>query len=217
MAPRAVIFDLWGTLIPWAVGRWQRMFASMAETLGVPLEEFEREWRGDYHQRLVSDLRGSLERVCQTLDVTRPGAVDDALKLRIEGHRETFLPREDAVPTLRELRSRGYSTGLVTNCTSEIPELLTESSLAGLFDAEVYSCSAGLKKPDRAIYELAATRLGIDPELCLYVGDGDDRELDGARDFGMHAVLLRPGDTRPPENWQGPEIARLAGVLALVP
>jgi len=217
MTPRAVIFDLWGTLIPLDFERWQRMFASLAETLGVPLEDFEREWRGDYHQRLVSDLRASFERVCCSLGVTQEGAVDECLELRIEGHRETFVPREDAVTTLRELRARGYSTGLITNCSSEIPELLGESSLAGLFDVEVFSSSAGLRKPDRAIYELAATRLGVDPELCLYVGDGDDQELDGARDFGMQAVLLRLGDTRPPENWQGPEIARLAEVLTLVP
>jgi putative hydrolase of the HAD superfamily len=217
MTPRAVIFDLWGTLIPFDFERGQHMFALFAKALGVPPEEFEREWRRSYHQRLVSDLRASFENVCGVLGVTRAGAVDECLKLRVEGHREMFVPREDAVATLRELRVRGYSTGLVTNCSSEIPKLLHESSLAGLFDVEVFSCSAGLRKPDRAIYELAATRLSVDPQLCLYVGDGDDHELDGARDFGMSPVLLRPGDTRPPEGWQGQEIARLAEVLTLVP
>jgi hypothetical protein len=32
----------------------------------------------------------------------------------------------------------------------------------------------------------------------------------------MRAVMLRPGDTHPPESWEGEEIARLADVLALV-
>jgi putative hydrolase of the HAD superfamily len=217
MTPRAAIFDLWGTLIPFDFERGQHLFALFAKALGVPAEEFEREWRRGYHQRLVSDLRASFEDVCGVLGVTRAGAVDECLELRVEGHREMFVPREDAVATLRELRVGGYSTGLITNCSSEIPELLHESSLAGLFDVEVFSCNAGLRKPDRAIYELATTQLGVDPQLCLYIGDGDDQELDGARDFGMRAVLLRPGDTRPPENWEGPEIARLAEVLTLVP
>jgi len=217
MTPRAVIFDLWGTLVPFDAERWQRGLTLIAEALGVTPEEFEREWRRGYDQRLVSDLRASVESVCRSLGVTRAGAVEDGLKLRVEAHREMFVPREDALATLRELRARGYSTGLITNCSSEVPELLSGSSLAGLFDVEVFSCSTGLRKPDRAIYELAATQLGVDPQLCLYVGDGGDHELDGARNFGMSPLLLRPGDTRPPDGWQGPEIARLAQVLALVP
>jgi len=217
MAPRAVIFDLWNTLIPFDFERWQPVLVSIAEALGVAPEEFEREWRRGYHERLVSDLRASFESVCRSLGVTRPGAVEDGLKLRVEGHRAMFVPREDAVATLKELQARGYSTGLITNCSTEVPELLARSPLAGLFDVEVYSASVGLRKPDRAIYELAATQLDLDPRLCLFVGDGDDHELEGAREFGMRSVLLRPGDTRPPEDWQGPEITSLAQVLTLVP
>jgi putative hydrolase of the HAD superfamily len=217
VTPRAVIFDLWGTLIPFDHGCWERVLTSIAEVLGVPREEFEREWKRDYHRRLVSDLGASLERVCRSLEVTRAGAIEDGLSLRNEAQREMFVPREDTVTTLRELHARGYSTGLITNCSSEAPALLGESPLAGLFDVEVFSCSAGLRKPDRAIYELAATQLGIDPRLCLYIGDGGDQELDGACGAGMNAVLLRPGDTRPPEGWQGPEIETLTQVLTLVP
>jgi putative hydrolase of the HAD superfamily len=214
---RAVIFDLWGTLIPFASDRWERGFESMAEALGVPREQFERVWRDGYEQRLVSDLRSSVEYACGVLGVTRADAIEEAFRLRVEMHRETFAPREDAVPTLRELRARGYPIGLVTNCSSEVPELVSESSLAGLFDVEVFSCRAGLRKPDHKIYRLATAQLGVEPQLCLYVGDGGDHELVGASDLGMQAVLLRPGDTRPPEDWQGPEITRLAQVLELVP
>jgi len=214
---RAVIFDLWGTLIPFASERWDSEYERIANVLGVPREQFERAWRSGYEQRLVSDLRSSVEHACSSMRVARADAIEEAFRLRVEMHRDTFTPREDAVPALRGLRARGYRTGLVTNCSSEVPELLDESPLAGLFDVEVFSCSVGLRKPDRAIYELATNRLGIDPEFCLYIGDGSDDELVGARDFGMKAVLLRPGDTQPPKDWQGPEIARLAQVRELAP
>ncbi|MGD0167875.1 MAG: HAD family hydrolase [Gaiellaceae bacterium] len=217
MTPRAVIFDLWGTLVPFDTESWQRARALIAEVLGVPPEEFEREWSRGYDQRVVSDLRANFESICLALGVTRADAVEDGFRLRVETYREMFEPSEDAVTTLRELRARGYQTGLITNCTSEDPRLLDESSLAGLFDVKVFSCQTGLRKPDRAIYELAATQLGVDPQLCLYIGDGADHELDGARSFGMSPVLLRPGDTQPPEDWKGQEIARLAQVLTLVP
>ena len=216
MAPRAVIFDLWNTLIPFDFERWQPVLVSIAEALGVATEEFEREWRRGYHQRLVSDLRAHFESVCRSLGVTRADAIEAGLSVRNEVQREMFVPREDAATTLRELRARGYLTGLITNCSSEAPALLGESSLAGLLDVEVFSCSAGLRKPDRAIYELAATQLDLDPGRCLFIGDGSDQELEGARGAGMKAVLLRPGDTRPPDGWRGPEITRLAQVLTLV-
>jgi len=216
VTPRAVTFDLWGTLVHYDYERWQRELTSIAEVLGVPPEEFEREWKRDYHRRLVSDLRESFERVCRSLGVNQAGAIEDGLSLRNEVQREMFVPREDAVTTLRELHARGYLTGLITNCSSEAPALFGESTLAGLLDVEVFSCSVGLRKPDRAIYELAAAQLGLDPGLCLFIGDGSDQELEGARGAGMKAVLLRPGDTRPPDDWRGPEITRLAQVLTLI-
>lgn len=217
VVPRAVIFDLWGTLVPFAGERWASAYGAMADILELPREQFEPAWRRAYSQRLVSDLRENVEYVCDSLGVTRPDAIEEVYRLRVEMHRMSFRPRADAVPTLRELRARDYRTALLTNCTSEIPGLVAESPLAGLFDVEIYSCGVGLRKPDRAIFELAANKLDIAPQLCLYVGDGGDDELVGARDFGMNAVLLRPGDTQPPEDWQGPEIARLAQVLELVP
>ena len=84
-------------------------------------------------------------------------------------------------------------------------------------DATVFSCTEGLRKPDLAIYELAASRLGVDTSDCVFVGDGADGELDGASAAGMHAVLLRTDDTHPPEAWDGPVIQRLGDVLAFLP
>ena len=213
---RAVIFDLWGTLIPFETERWASAYGAMANIIEVPREQFEPAWRRAYSQRLVSDLRENVEYVCDSLGVTRADAIDEVYRLRVEMHRRSFRPREDAASTLCELRARGYRTGLLTNCTSEVPELVSESPLGGLFDVEIFSCSVGMRKPERAIYELAASGLDVDPPFCLYLGDGGDDELVGARDFGMNAVLLRPGDTQPPEDWQGPEITRLGQVLELV-
>lgn len=73
-----------------------------------------------------------------------------------------------------------------------------------------------LMKPDPRIYELATARLGVDAEDCFYIGDGADSELEGARAVGMEAVLLRPGDTDPPTDWAGRELASLGQTLSLL-
>jgi putative hydrolase of the HAD superfamily len=58
-----------------------------------------------------------------------------------------------------------------------------------LFDVTVFSCDAGILKPDPRIYRLATDGLGLPPEQCLYVGDGGHRELRGAREAGLATAL----------------------------
>jgi putative hydrolase of the HAD superfamily len=36
----------------------------------------------------------------------------------------------------------------------------------------------------------AGTKLKVTPEECVYVGDGGDNEIAGARGLGMHTVLI---------------------------
>jgi putative hydrolase of the HAD superfamily len=62
--------------------------------------------------------------------------------------------------------------------------------LAGLFDAEVFSCMVGCVKPERKIYDDCLRRLGLSAEECLFVGDGGSNELAGARDAGMSTVFV---------------------------
>jgi putative hydrolase of the HAD superfamily len=54
-------------------------------------------------------------------------------------------------------------------------------------DLVVYSHEVGMIKPDRRIYELTCERLGVQPEVMIFL---DDVELavDGAREIGMQAI-----------------------------
>jgi putative hydrolase of the HAD superfamily len=58
----------------------------------------------------------------------------------------------------------------------------------------VISSEVGLRKPDPAIYELAAARLGLPAEACVFVDDLPGN-LKPARTLGMATVLHR-GDAR---------------------
>lgn len=61
------------------------------------------------------------------------------------------------------------------------------------FDAVLLSGDLGIRKPSRAIYRLAAERLGCPPGACIMV---DDLALNvvGARRAGMRALLHRDAD-----------------------
>ncbi|WP_308447807.1 HAD family hydrolase [Micromonospora sp. AKA38] len=70
-----------------------------------------------------------------------------------------------------------------------------------------------LAKPAPAIYRLAAERLGVRPAECVFVGDGADGELAGARAVGMTAFrTTEHNDTDP--GWGGPAFFTLDSLPA---
>ncbi len=228
MRIRAVVFDLFGTLVEeFRMREWDRWFAATSEALGVSEEAFREAWRATAIPRQtgkLGDAVGNLRALCERLGVApEPERLERALAARRELFRRSFRARSDALPTLRAVKGRGYRTALVSMCSPETPPLWRASALAPFVDVEVFSCEVGLRKPDPEIYLLACERLGVEPGACLYVGDGSYHELSGASAVGMRAVLLRdPGERegeffRPAvEDWAGPAIATLPEVLELL-
>ena len=56
-----------------------------------------------------------------------------------------------------------------------------------LFDDFVLSYEVKMTKPDPGIFELAASRLEVEPTECLFIDD-IERYCIGAKDVGMHAI-----------------------------
>lgn len=105
-----------------------------------------------------------------------------------------YRPFPDAARALKDLRSAGYRTGVVSNFTHRLPGLLEDLGLADLIDSVTYSFEAGAEKPHAKIYRTALARAGAVPEQAIMVGDNFDADYVGARQAGLHAVLLcRPG------------------------
>jgi putative hydrolase of the HAD superfamily len=94
------------------------------------------------------------------------------------------------VELIRALRPP-YRIGVLSNADRTLEERIGGTAgLAGLFDDVVCSAVVGLAKPDREIYLLAARRLAVPPEECLFVDDAR-RNVEAARTVGMTAVHYR--------------------------
>ena len=223
----AVIFDLFGTLVDDFVSSVGQMHAELAAALAVPYEAFMQLWRQTSEMRTngtFQTVEASIEYVCGVMGV-RVGAeqMTKAVAIRLQHTRRALEPRPDAVATLARLKDQDYKVGLLSNCSVEIPILWQETVFANLVATPIFSCRERLKKPDPRIYHLACERLGVMPEHCVYVADGENHELAAAASIGLHAVLLRTSsqETRPElhqetREWQGATIAGLAEVLHLV-
>jgi epoxide hydrolase-like predicted phosphatase len=94
-------------------------------------------------------------------------------------------PAGDLWDVAARARSAGVRTGLLSNSWGT--ELYPWERLHETFDTLVISGEVGLRKPDPAIFELAAERLGLEPAQCAFVDDLD-RNVRAAADLGMHAV-----------------------------
>lgn len=216
MRYRAVIFDLWQTLVPWPVEGAKRMYDNLAAHFGSEPDRFRELWLRGRRDREVGPMEPHLRSLAEELG--SEGDVGAAVVIRRDWTLEHLVPRPEAIPTLAELRRRGHLLGMISACTAEVPEVWEQTPFGGLFDSAVFSCSVGVSKPHRRIYEVACEELGVAPGDCLFVGDGANDELPGAERVGMKAVQLRaPGEelTESGRSWRGESIATLSEVLAL--
>jgi putative hydrolase of the HAD superfamily len=76
----------------------------------------------------------------------------------------------------------------------------------------------GVRKPEQAIFERAARRLGVESRQCLFVGDSPTADVLGAHAAGMRTAWFRCGMTWPPDlaPAPGPAIDALSEVLRLI-
>jgi putative hydrolase of the HAD superfamily len=223
---RAVIFDLGGTLIPQSTwGEQSDYVAVMADTLGVPRDEFVRVWRETYPERttgLLGTVDDGIRHICRQIGADAgEDAVSAAAQIPLEITRRWLLsPHPEALLMLSDLKRLKVKTGLLSNWSAHLPLLWGESPLASFIDVPVLSACVGLMKPDPRFFLLAAERLRVAPGDCLYVADGMDGELAAALAVGMTPVMIRhPGaDMVNPyrEVWGGVVITSLREVMALV-
>jgi HAD superfamily hydrolase (TIGR01509 family) len=205
---KAVIFDLWETLIDWDEDAARRM-VSRIEELVEP--GFRERWYASPN-RYIAPVRDVLSEAGVSQEV-----MEDVCAIRLDYVRHCLVPRPGAVDTLRELRRRGYLVGLITVCSQDVETLWPESDFEGLFDAEVFSSRVGLSKPDPRIYLHCCELLGVEPHEAVFVGDGANDELAGARRVGMEAILIhRPGEDplwHEVREWAGPRVTSIPEVL----
>ena len=231
MAYAAVIFDLYGTLVHTVPpGDYSAMLGKLAAALSVPVDDFAAQWRSTITEREsgeLGDLDGVLFRTASAVGpAPGPDRVGEARRRWLATADGWLMPRDDAMATVRAFRDAGYRMGLLSNCSAEVPQLWERGPLAVLFDVTVFSCEAGVMKPDRRVYDAACEQLGVAHERCLYVGDGGARELTGAAAVGMDAVLLRaPGEEhtwfdihyrQDALEWPGDVVASLAELTRLI-
>jgi len=226
MKIKAVIFDLFGTLIDsFNSQEYKQILSEMASLLALPEDSFYDLWTGSFNQRALGVFKTIEEsfkfisnQLNKPVNVER---IEQAVQIRLNYSKRTLVPRNDAIATITQLKSLGFKIGLISDCTYDIPLIWDKTSFSQHFDSVIFSCNVGIKKPDPKIYHLACRDLKVKPKNCLYIGDGSSRELSGALRVGMFPILIRSPSEKnsvriDEENWDGLRIKSLSEILIYI-
>lgn len=213
MTPRAVVFDLGGTLVHWpnweedAPAKWRVAYDALAreaQDRRLPdsdtfvramraaeqahWERVDREhWSGP-PTGLVSD---GFRRLGLEADEAMLLATLDGYAAAVAGWSTVF---PDSRTTLLLLRERGYRLGLLSNTwwAAEWHNAdIAAHGLADLIDELVYTSDLPHSKPHPSVFREVSARLGVEPGACVMIGDRQVDDVSGAKTVGMRGVWRR--------------------------
>jgi putative hydrolase of the HAD superfamily len=174
---RGIIFDCFGVLYQGSIAHLYELTpeAKRSELANLSLSS-------DYGYITPEDY---LQQVCELTGKPAAEIVDIMQKDHVRN--------QAMVDYVRTFRGK-YKVALLSNVGRGVMErLFSPDELDELFDAVVLSSEVGMIKPEPAIYELAAERLGLSPSECVMVDDLV-ANIDGAKSTGMQGVVYSTTD-----------------------
>ncbi len=203
MAIRAVISDFGGVLTTPLLGSFtavQDETGITVESLGAAMHRIgERDGENPLHEiergRVTeADFLGAIAR-----ELAHDLGHEPELHRFSEIYFDALDPNLPMIELMRGVRSRGYRMALLTNNIREWEPLWRRMlPVEEIFEVIVDSAFVGVRKPDRAIYELTMERIGIGAPECLFVDDVE-QNVAAARELGMATVHFRTNDQAIPE------------------
>ena len=226
MTVRALVFDLWGTLLLDSPERIEPRRATRQRLVREALAGAGRvypegrvaaalEGLDEAYRRLHSGGRdvATDERLVILLDGIEPGlaerlspkaleAIEDAVAS--PGRLTPPLPAPGAQEVLEQARRRKLRLGLVSN-TGVTPgyvlrDILADHGLRGPLEVLTFSDEARLAKPAPEIFQCTLEALHVTPERAVFIGDTPKLDIAGPRAIGMWAVQVgqqQPDGVRP--------------------
>jgi HAD superfamily hydrolase (TIGR01509 family) len=193
-AVRALVFDLYGTIVHLEARPFQR---------GIPrlVEAERRDWIEFLRDVLVvrpfADREAFVDAILARF-APRDGAEAGSARERALALLGEELASARVEPAARSLlgflHRRGFALGLLTNSASPFREPFDRFGLAEAFDRALFSCDLGAKKPTPAAYEAVLAALGVGAAEATMIGDSLANDVTAPRELGMRALRIGGGE-----------------------
>ncbi len=187
---KAVLFDLWGTLVE--NGTYSPLKQSYeilrAET---DYSEFVMRFEKIFMTRKFDSQAEGFTQICTEFKVEPTTEILD--ELIGVWNKNKLLARAflDTVPVLTFLKSQNIKVGLLSNTPMNSGDFVLEKlQLTKYFDAVHLSCETGLLKQDSESFKKILKDLDCEPQDALMIGDSMETDIHGAERAGVRGILL---------------------------
>ena len=105
---------------------------------------------------------------------------------------QNWYLEEDAISTLKTLKSRGYRLGLISNTSDDnnVQGIVNRWGIRPFFETIVTSAALGIRKPDMRIFQVALDHFQVQPEAAVMIGDSLDADILGANQAGIYSIWI---------------------------
>lgn len=169
---KAILFDLYGVLIPDVYERWLKMH-NLTRT-----GRYQRLSEENDKNRLSQD---ELFKALEEESNVPYSDIADFFAVSAQVAPKTF--------TLLEEAREKYTLGLISNGSIRTRQKLQTLSLSQYFESITISAEVGVIKPSPEIYAIALASLGVAAHEVLYIDD-NSRNIEAATALGMHITTL---------------------------
>lgn len=124
--------------------------------------------------------------VCNKLKISQPSNQTlSELWLYKYSHNATI--KVDTMTIVNNLKKLGYPLAVVSNTQIAHAKINRKRKLYKYFDVTLLSCEVGLRKPDKAIFNLASKKLGIPLKSFIFIDD-ELRWIKAAKSYGLQTI-----------------------------
>ncbi|UCH31647.1 MAG: HAD family hydrolase [Candidatus Bathyarchaeota archaeon] len=206
MTIKAVLFDMWGTLIHADIEHPGEILQRILASRGISrsLDEIKTEWLNAEKKAKDTSLLSLFGKLppeeywykWNSLILKHLGIAANAEFVKTVNSKWNntvgFALYPETKEVLLELRRRGLKLGLISTAyTEEIHFFLERTGLKKTgFDIIVGVDAAQCMKPHPAIFKYALRKLKVRPEEAMFVGDNVEADYKGAKNVGMYALLI---------------------------
>jgi putative hydrolase of the HAD superfamily len=182
---RAVIFDMWDTLI--YNDQKNNIMKVISNLLGLKLiRENWKRLEEAFMKKRYDDIKDAASDIGKYFHIKNPKITEKFAEIARDSIKPRIFP--DVIPALNKLN--GYKLGIVSNTISFNIGNLKET-LFNHFDTVCLSCDLGMLKPDQGMFRVALDRLGVEPEEAIMFGDNYQDDIEPGIKLGMDTVLVR--------------------------
>jgi putative hydrolase of the HAD superfamily len=213
VTPRAIFFDMDGTILDWQAGMeesWLAACEAYCDGTFEPAALHEairkrRSWFWDDSERAIT---GRMDLDDASREIVRQAFADSGLRPIELAHRiandyrsrrhEAIAPYPGAIETLKAFRARGHRMALITNGNAVAQRLNVERfGLPAYFDCVIIEGEFGAGKPDERVFRHALSACGTDARETWMIGDSLEADIATPVRMGMHAIWVNDGTSEP--------------------